>query len=178
MQNAPKILILHGWGGSDFPHWQHWLASQLASQGYPIFFPALPFRDTPRKKVWLAYLEEIMEHFQPDRIVCHSLGNILWFWYAKKHPKKRFEKVLLVAPPSKKSSIKSIDTFFPYEKPCSLSKQTLLVASTNDQYLDTKEAQELSHELECELTIIENAGHLNADSGYGAWSFAYEWITA
>ena len=46
----PRILILHGWGGSDFPHWQSWLAAELAKNGYPVYFPELPFMHTPRKK--------------------------------------------------------------------------------------------------------------------------------
>jgi len=26
----PKVLLLHGWGESDFPHWQSHLDSELA----------------------------------------------------------------------------------------------------------------------------------------------------
>ncbi|HOI82999.1 MAG TPA: alpha/beta hydrolase [Campylobacterales bacterium] len=181
MQEAsskPKILILHGWGGSDFPHWQSWLASELAKAGYPVYFPQLPFMHTPRKKVWLETLEQAIESFKPDRVVCHSLGNMLWFWYAKAYPKANFEKVLLVAPPARSTNIKAIDTFFPYPKAATLSGNALFVASTNDKYMNIHEAQELQKELGCEMKIIENGGHLNSDAGYGAWPFAYEWITA
>jgi hypothetical protein len=174
----PKILILHGWGGSDFPHWQSWLASELAKAGYPVYFPQLPFMHTPRKKVWLESLEQIIESFKPNRIVCHSLGNMLWFWYAKKYPDKLFEKVLLVAPPARSTNIKAIDTFFPYPKAATLAHNALFVASTNDKYMSVDEAKQLQKELGCEMKIIENAGHLNSDAGYGAWAFAYEWITA
>jgi predicted alpha/beta hydrolase family esterase len=176
--SKPKILILHGWGGSDFPHWQSWLASKLASDGYPVYFPQLPFMHTPRKKVWLETLDEIMESFRPDRVVCHSLGNMLWFWYAKKYPEKLFDKVLLVAPPSRDTNIKAVDTFFPYPKAATLSNNALFVVSTDDKYMNINEATELQKELRCEMKIIENAGHLNSDGGYGAWPFAYEWITA
>jgi len=174
----PKILILHGWGGSDFPHWQSWLASKLAMNGYPVYFPQLPFMHTPRKKVWLENLEEIIESFCPDRVVCHSLGNMLWFWYAKKYPEKLFDKVLLVAPPARSTDIKAIDTFFPYPKAATLSHNSLFVASTNDKYMNIDEARALQGELNCEMKIIENAGHLNSDSGYGEWQFSYDWITA
>ena len=36
-----KILILHGWGGSDFPHWQSELASEIAKNYGTISFPSL-----------------------------------------------------------------------------------------------------------------------------------------
>ena len=175
--SKPKILILHGWGGSDFPHWQSWLAAELAKNGYPVYFPQLPFMHTPRKKVWLQTLEEIIESFAPDRVVCHSLGNMLWFWYAKKYPQKVFEKVMLVAPPARETDIKAIDTFFPYPKAMTLSKKGIFVASTDDKYMDIETAKGLQSELDCEMKIIENGGHLNTISGYGAWPFAYEWIT-
>jgi len=29
---SKKILLLHGWGGSDMPHWQAWLAGELAKE--------------------------------------------------------------------------------------------------------------------------------------------------
>lgn len=178
LSSKPKILILHGWGGSDFPHWQSWLAAELAKNGYPVYFPQLPFMHTPRKKVWLESLEEIMSSFKPDRVVCHSLGNMLWFWYAKIHPEAIFEKVLLVAPPARSTNIKAIDTFFPYPKAATLSQNALFVASTNDKYMSINEAYGLQSELGCEMKIVENAGHLNSNSGYGAWQFSYDWITS
>ncbi len=36
-----KILILHGWGGSDFPRWQSELASEIAKNYGTISFPSL-----------------------------------------------------------------------------------------------------------------------------------------
>jgi len=33
---AKKVLLLHGWGGSDFPHWQSWLAGEIAKEALLI----------------------------------------------------------------------------------------------------------------------------------------------
>lgn len=174
----PKILILHGWGGSDFPHWQNWLAARLACDGYPVYFPQMPFMHTPRKKVWLQTLEEIMSSFSPDRVVCHSLGAVLWFWYAKAHPEAIFDKVMLAAPPARDTDIKAVDTFFPYPKADALAKEALFVASDTDKYISVEEAYSLQKELLCDIKIIKDGGHLNIISGHGAWNFAYDWITA
>lgn len=119
-----------------------------------------------------------MDTFRPDRVVCHSLANMLWFWHAQKHPKRELEKVLLVAPPARGTDIKAIDTFFPYPKACAMAKEALLVASDNDKYITECEALELQKELCCDFKLIKGAGHLNSESGYGAWPFAYDWITS
>lgn len=64
----PRVLILHGWGGSDFPHWQSWLASRLALRVIRfIFLDSLLC--LPLEKVWLQSLEDIMDTFRPDRVV-------------------------------------------------------------------------------------------------------------
>jgi len=36
-----KTLILHGWGGSDSPHWQAKLASEIAKNYGTVSFPLL-----------------------------------------------------------------------------------------------------------------------------------------
>jgi len=74
-----KTLILHGWGGSDFPHWQSYLASELSKDYGTVSFPLLSEKDAPQKDVWIEQVVEILEDFKPDIVVCHSLANILWF---------------------------------------------------------------------------------------------------
>lgn len=171
-----KILILHGWEGSPQPHWQDWLSRELASDGFAVYFPQLPFAATPRKKVWLETLQECMELFSPDIVVCHSLGCILWLHYAHRHADSHPKKLLLVAPPSISTKIKAVDTFFPYPLPRLKADAALLVASTNDPYLTVEEAQKLSGSFGIELKLFENTGHINSASGFGPWPWALEWI--
>ncbi len=33
-----KVLLLHGWGGSDTPHWQSWLAGEIAKDYRKVSF--------------------------------------------------------------------------------------------------------------------------------------------
>ena len=56
------------------------------------------------------------------------------------------------------------------------SKDIIMVGSTNDQYLNVDEAIELQSKLNIGLKILKNAGHINADSGYGPLSCAIDWI--
>ena len=90
-----KVLILHGWGGSDFPHWQAWSASELIKENYTVSFPQLPNKDFPDFNEWMKYLEKEFNHFKPDIVVCHSLANILWFHFVNKFNIEPIDKLIL-----------------------------------------------------------------------------------
>jgi len=174
----PKVLILHGWGGSDAPHWQNGLAKQLASDGYPVFFPQLPHRDNPTLDEWMNVLDEIVLEFAPNIIVCHSLANILLFHYLSKNSGLSFDKILLVAPPASDRENPEIASFFPFEVPAINATEKLLVASTNDKYASSVDAITMAMNAGCEVHIVEDGGHINSESGFGDWDFAYDWIVA
>jgi hypothetical protein len=174
----PSVLILHGWGGSDAPHWQNSLAKNLVSDGFPVYFPQLPKRDNPTLKEWVTALDEIMDSFTPSIVICHSLANILLFHYLEATPEASFEKILLVAPPSSDNGNPEITSFFPFPTPNINAKQKLLVASTNDKYASSVDAITIAMNSGCEIHIVENGGHINTESGFGEWDFAYDWIRA
>ena len=172
-----KVLILHGWGGSDEPHWQWWLAKELKKLDYEVSFPDLPNKDLPVLDVWMDSLKKEFDRFQPDMVVCHSLAIILWFNFVNKYDIQELEKLMLVAPVRNDCDIKEISTFFPYPTPEDLrAKESILVGSTNDEYLDLDEAIQLQSKLNIGLKILQNAGHINADSGFGELSCAVDWI--
>lgn len=174
---SKKVLILHGWGGSDYPHWQAWLACELIKQNYCVSFPELPNRDFPKLEEWLKFVKSEIEYFKPDIVVCHSLANILWFHLANRYDIKELDKLMLVAPVRKNCDIKEIETFFPYDVPKDLrSKEVIIATSDNDPYMSVQEAIELQQELNVGMKIMENAGHINADSGFGELSCALEWV--
>jgi len=174
---SKKVLILHGWGGSDYPHWQAWLASELIKENYTVSFPLLPNKEDPNLKEWLEYLKVEFDHFKPDIVVCHSLANILWFHFVEKYDIKSIDKLMLVAPVRQNCTIKELETFFPYPIVEDLkSDEIIMVGSSDDQYLSVEEAIDLQSSLNIGLKILEKAGHINANSGYGELSCAKEWI--
>jgi uncharacterized protein len=173
-----KALILHGWGGSDTPHWQDYLARDLVSDGFAVYFPALPHRDAPMLAQWMSELETIINDFKPTIIVCHSLACMLFLHYCEKNSDISFDKVLLVAPPAQDTKIAEISSFFPYPTPNINARHKLLVASTNDRYATTVDAINLAMQTGCETHILEDAGHINTDAGYGEWKFALDWVKA
>lgn len=171
-----RVLILHGLGGSDYPHWQAHLAIDLIKQNTPVSFPALPNRDNPKLKEWKEFIKKEIEHFKPTIIVCHSLANIVWFHICEELDIK-LDKFMLVAPVRMNCDIKEIKEFFPYPLPKSLkSKEVIMASSTNDPYINVEEAIRLQSKLGIGMKLLEEAGHINAASGYGKLDCALDWI--
>lgn len=175
---SKKVLILHGWGGSDFPHWQAWLATELIKKNFTVSFPSLPDRDLPKLQSWLEFLKVEFEHFKPDIVVCHSLANSLWLHFCEQYSFENIEKLMLVAPVRPTCEIPEIKEFFPYPYTANLKANEIIsVGSTNDIYMSVNEAIEFQSRLNIGMKILENAGHINAQSGYGELSCAVDWIT-
>jgi len=175
---SQKVLLLHGWGGSDFPHWQSWLAGELVKEYGCVNFFRLSDYDTPKLSVWLAELEAVLEDFKPDIVVCHSLANTLWFHFCNSHARVKIKKLYLVAPPSMECKVEELNEFFPVKVPQDLyAKEKLLIVSTNDPYMSLAEAKKLQKDLDIEMKIIENAGHINKDSGFGEWPWMLKELT-
>jgi len=169
---AKKVLLLHGWGGSDFPHWQSWLAGEIAKDYGCVNFVRFSNVDIPKLDIWMKELLNSLEDFRPDIVICHSLANTLWFHACNTQKMPQVKKLYLVAPPSLTCKVKELAEFFPVQIPQRLyTKEALLITSTNDPYLHVDEAKELQQSLHVKMKILENAGHINTQSGYGEWSW-------
>lgn len=168
-------MILHGWGGSDFPHWQSWLAGELAKEYGTVSFFKFSTPDTPNLGMWKKQLVEHLQEFKPNIVICHSLANTLWFHLCNSENFEMVEKLYLVAPPSLNCAIAELESFFPVTVPKNPhAKEILLITSTNDPYMSKQEAKILQDALGVEMKILQNAGHINSASGYGAWSWILE----
>ncbi len=169
MQVQDRVLILHGWGGSDAPHWQAELAAKIAKNYGTVSFPLLDNCHFPSKNRWVKQVQQILEDFKPDTVVCHSLANTLWFWLCQKEI-KTVQRLFMVSPPSLTTEEKTIKSFFPCEMPKELyAKEVQIIVSDDDPYIKIDEAKTISKHYDIPLTIINDAGHINAGSGYGKW---------
>ena len=172
-----KILLVHGWGGSDFPHWQSWLAAEIAKDYGKVSFLELSDFEFPDKNRWKQELLKELDDFKPDVVICHSLANTLWFHLCNEEKIEDVKKLFLVAPPSLKDEIKEVSSFFPVSAPSDLhAQEVLLVCSTNDPYMTLEEAKSLQKSLDVEMEVLEDAGHINADSGFGEWPWILQKI--
>lgn len=173
-----KTLLLHGWGGSDDPHWQAWLAGEIAKDYGIVAFPLLDNPHFPTKNRWMNQVKTLLAEFKPEVVICHSLGCILWFHLCIEEEIDPVKRLLLVAPPRLDLELDTIKSFFPVVAPEFLfADEALLVTSDNDPYMNTDEALALQEALDVEMKVLENSGHINADSGFGEWLWVKEWVT-
>lgn len=172
-----KVLLIHGWGGSNFPHWQSWLAGELARNYGTVSFLKLSNFDTPELGMWKEELKEHLSEFKPDIVICHSLANTLWFHLCNDNSIGEVQKLYLVAPPSINCKVEELKEFFPVNVPINPhAKEVLLITSTNDPYMSEDEANALQESLGVPMKVLKDAGHINTDSGYGEWPWILEEI--
>jgi len=165
-----RTLILHGWGGSDAPHWQAELASEIAKNYGTVSFPLLDNCHFPSKNRWLKQVKQLLMEFKPDTVVCHSLANTLWFWLCQEKEMRTVERLFMVSPPSLSTKEKTIKTFFPCDKPPNIhAKEVHMIVSEDDPWIEVDEAKEIALYYDATLTTLKDAKHINADSGYGKW---------
>jgi len=169
---SKKVLLIAGWGGSDFPHWQSWLAGELAKDYGCVNFLKFSDFEYPDLSMWESELEICLADFNPDIVICHSLANILWFHLCNKGNLQEIKKLYLVAPPSLACEIEELQSFYPINLPKNLfSKEVLLVTSTNDPYMTVDEAKKLQVDLDVKMEVLQDGGHINSDSGFGKWNW-------
>ena len=170
MQVQDRVLILHGWGGSDAPHWQAELASEIAKNYGTVSFPLLDNCHFPSRNRWMKQVKQILEEFKPDTVVCHSLANTLWMWLCEEESMIEVERLFMVSIPSFETKEKTIKTFFPCPMPNNIyAKEVTMIVSNDDPWVKLDEAKDIASKYNASLSILENAGHINADSGYGKW---------
>ena len=172
-----KTLILHGWGGSDAPHWQAELASELAKNYGTVSFPLLDNCHFPSKNRWIKQVKEILSDFKPDTVVCHSLANNLWLWLCEEGEIEEVQRLFMVSLPSLQTEEKTIKTFFPCPLPKNIhAKEVHMIVSDNDPWVKMDEAKEIASQFDIPLAIIKDAGHINDDSGYGKWDLIEQMV--
>lgn len=172
-----KVLILHGWHASPPPHWQDWLARELVSRGVIVAFPQLSDPINPSRELWMQEAVEALEALRPDTVVCHSLGNVLWWHLCHEKRALHVDRLLLVAPPRDLHDYEAVAEFFPVALPQELyARESMLVTSDDDPYLNKAEGLRFARALDVKHVSFQNMGHINTASGYGPWPWILEQV--
>ena len=163
MHISPRILIVPGWRGSGPGHWQSLWAEQLPNAEWVEQDDWL----TPHREAWVQRLEEtVLARPGPVVIVAHSLGCIATT-HMGAQAAARVAGALLVAPADPERRAQFSD-FAP--APCApLAFRSVLVASSNDPFCPIRLAGAYARAWGSELVRLQNAGHVNVESGHGAW---------
>lgn len=158
-----SIVIVPGWRNSGPGHWQSLWAEQLP---HAVRVQQADWH-APTRQAWVDTLAAtVLAQPRPVVIVAHSLGCI-----ATTHmgceAAARVCGALLVAPADpERRAILSDFAPVPY---AALPYRSIVVASSNDPYCPIRLAGAYARAWGSEFVRLQNAGHINIDSGHGEW---------
>ena len=172
--SAITTLLLPGLFNSGSEHWQsHWERSDATCQRVQQ-----ADWETPRCEDWLATLDATIAAVGgPVVLVAHSSSCALVAHWARSAPASQLARVrgaLLVAPSDPESpSYPAGPTGFAPMPQVQLPFRSVVVASTNDEYVTFEQAQAYAVAWGSDLVDVGAAGHINSASGLGSWPAGY-----
>lgn len=154
------VVIVPGLHNSGPGHWQ-----TLWQQADPRFVRVQQNNwDYPRLDEWVSRLDRLRaEDSRPALLVAHSFGCLTAACSAARNP-DRLAGMLLVAPahPDRFGVAAALPV---HRLPC----RSVLVSSANDPWMPADTAAQYARRWGSELVEGGPLGHINADSGLGAW---------
>ena len=170
------VLMLPGWQNSGPGHWQ---SQWEASQGYRRVEQHDWMR--PLRGDWIARREEVVQEAPGQIVMCaHSLGcQLVAAWANLSRSVHRVKGAMLVAPGDTQQAPLS-DLLASWREPVlqALPFPSTLVASTNDPYCRFERAGLFASAWGSTFLSLGACGHINAESGLGAWPQGQELLSA
>ena len=172
-----KVLVVAGLWNSGPTHWQ-----SLWEQQFPAW-QRVPHRDwtNPARDEWVAELDGAIaaSNAGPPILVAHSQGCALVADWAASASPLRIAGAFLVAPsdidaphyPSDASGFQPM----PLQ---ALPFPSMVVASSDDPWVTLERARAFADAWGSSYVEIGAAGHINGDSGHGAWPEGLAMLTA
>jgi len=170
--STTNYFIVPGLGNSGPEHWQTYFEKSDTN------FQRIEQQEwnAPNCSDWIANIEKAISGFDPLTVVLigHSLGCITIAHWANQF-NKQIKGALLVGPSDIDAPLYTFPSTgfvpIPTEK---MNFKSIIVASENDLWVSVDRAKYFAASWGSEFVNIGNAGHINADSGYGDWAQGLE----
>jgi predicted alpha/beta hydrolase family esterase len=167
---SPICLTIPGLGCSGPGHWQTiWEAERDDCHRIELGCWNVPIRN-----VWMSRIAQAVRAARsPVVLVAHSLGCLAVAWWASLVGETAANAVrgaLLVAPPDvdRPRVDQRLARFAPAPR-TPLPFPSILVASNDDRYASIARSAEMARDWLSDFVDVGELGHINADSGLGAW---------
>ena len=174
-ESAAMVLLLPGLYDSGPEHWQSQWQSRSGA-GAPLLVERVVQQEwaAPRCADWVARLTQVMQERAHDVVlVAHSSACAMVAHWAREVPLDLLMRVrgaLLVAPSDPLAPVyPSGPTGFAPVPLTPLPFPSTVVASRNDEYVSGEQAERYAFAWGSRVWDLGNAGHINADAGYGPW---------
>lgn len=167
-----KIFILPGLGNSGEQHWQtRW------EEKFPDFTRLGQKNwDNPVCEDWITTIDAVLQPYPLHNVILvgHSLACCTIAYWSQRYNRK-IKGALLVAPSDTEAeSYPAGTTGFVPMCLVQLPFRSITVISTNDPYVSIERARKFAGAWGSELVNIGKAGHINASSSLGEWSFGLQ----
>lgn len=170
-----NVIISPGFGDSSPDHWQTWLHENLPNS---IRVQQINWL-SPQRDEWIDGVQRAVESVSgPIVFVGHSCGAVAITQWAERYDHSRVLGAILVAPADVDDEYAMNE--IKVQRPLMLSKlpfPSVVVCSDNDIHIGVDRAHYMAG---CwgskKVHVLNEAGHINADTGYGAWPQMLEWI--
>ena len=168
LRAEPRLLIVPGLHDSGPAHWQTWL--------HTLHPEALRVRQddwsTPDLARWAERIGETLGDAPgPVVAVAHSFGCLALAQWLGQGGEARISAALLVAPadPERFGLQQRLHA-------APLAPRTTLVASDTDPWMRAAEALRWARRWGAHYLNLGDAGHINAESGFGPLPLAAQWV--
>ena len=166
-------LTVPGVTNSSPQHWQ-----SLWEKEFPERFQRIEQQewDTPVCADWIEKIETDVQKANPEAVVlvAHSLGCTAVAHWARKFGTK-IKGAFLVAPSDCEAPSYNFDTKYFAPIPLDvLPFKSLVVASTNDEYVSLMRAEQFADAWGSEFVSVGAKGHINFSAGFGEWNEGLE----
>ncbi|MDX2009575.1 MAG: alpha/beta hydrolase [Myxococcaceae bacterium] len=168
-----RVLSLPGWNGSGPLHWQT-LWERLDARVVRVEQASWA---EPSLEAWLSRVDAALADGEPTVLLGHSLGAVLAVHAARLESSRAVVGALLVAPPALEGPVPGAPAGLASFAPVPLRPlpfPSVLVHSTNDAFLTAAGARAYAVAWGSERVELGAVGHVNAESGLGAWAAGFE----
>ena len=167
-----RFFIIHGTGGEPDGNWFSWLKAELEKLGHEVFVPDFPGMEEQSLETWRKTFDDYRDKLTDDTVfVAHSVGPAFVLNLLEQDVEARacffvsgFTGLLgnKFDEPNHTITDREFD-FERIKKNCGYFK---MYHSPDDPYVPMDKAEKLAENLDAELEVIEEGGHLNEPSGY------------
>lgn len=178
-----NFIIIHGVYGNPEENWFPWLKKELEGQGYEVIVPKFPTPLDQSLESWLRVFSHYEEKINEETVLIgHSLGAAFILNYLERTNKKIKASILvagyhkLIENQFKELNMTFVGKEFSWEKIRQSCGKFFVFAGDNDEYIPLDIANELSKNLNAELNIVHDGGHLNKKAGYEDFPLLLETI--
>ena len=169
--SKPRLLIVPGLHDSGPVHWQSWLQEQYRDAVRVVQ------RDwhTPDLDRWATRIGSTLERAGagPWIAVAHSFGCLATVRHLHLQPDSPIAAVLFVAPAEPDKF--GVASLLPHAR---LPRPTTLVASDTDPWMSAASTRRWAARWGSHWTSLGDAGHINAEAGFGPLPLARRWVVA